>query len=455
MVRRIGLVMAVLLMMAVAIPAFAADIKFNGDFNNRFMLFTNHYDWVKGAGDNTATLDDGSVNETFGEAKYRFWANASTDDGKVSGVWAFEVGGLKYGDAAKKGGYSGDGINFETRWLYTDFQLPWACDKARVRMGLQSITVNKYLWSETAMGVVLNGSSNGVDYQAGWIRPYNDPVTTANDDAEDLDAFFGRVNFKPTDGLKVGIFALYMDGNDDDPAVGTMPTPAGYEVKRFNNNYDLSLLTLGTDGAFAKNNFFVNWDLMYEDGSVDDIAGAADQDLSAWFGHVDLGFKVDSLKFTYTFWYASGDDNPNDNDFDGFLSVDVDTFDNICLFEGGFTDDNYFTERPYLLDKGFIMNKLAVDYKANKKLTVGAAAMYMMTAEDIKYTDNHGKPQKDDQVGVEFDAYLSYKLYDSLEFAVNAGYLFAGDALDYFEVDKDGSADEDIFISTMRVRYKF
>ncbi len=449
-----GVVLAVLLMVAVAIPAFAADVKIKGDFNNRFMLFTNHYDWVKGAGETStpdlARLDDGSVNETFGEAKYRFWVDAATNDGKVNGVWAFEVGALKYGDPAKKGKYSGDGINFETRWLYTDFQLPWACDKARVRMGLQPIKVNKYLWSETAMGVVLNGSTNGVDYQLGWIRPYNDPVADENDDAEDLDAFVGRVNFKPADGIKVGVFALYMWGDDDNPAVGSMPTEGRYEVKFFNNDYDFTLLTIGTDGSFAKDNFFANWDLMYEDGSVDDILGAADQDLSAWFAHLDLGFKMDNWKFTYTFWYASGDDDAMDNDFDGFVSVDVDTFDGICLFEGGFTDDNYFTERPYLLDKGFIMNKLAVDYKASKKLTLGAAALYMMTAEDIEYAT-----YKEDEIGFEVDAYLKYKLYDNLEFAVNAGYLIAGDALDYFEDKQDGSADEDIFISTMRIRYKF
>ena len=51
-------------------------------------------------------------------------------------------------------------------------------------------------------------------------------------------------------------------------------------------------------------------------------------------------------------------------------------------------------------------------------------------------------------------------IYDNLEFAINAGYLFAGDAMDFFERDNrddlttysnmDGSSDEDIFISTMR-----
>jgi hypothetical protein len=90
----------------------------------------------------------------------------------------------------------------------------------------------------------------------------------------------------------------------------------------------------------------------------------------------------------------------------------------------------------------------------------------MMTAEDIEYTNPEtGKSYSDDQLGLEFDTYMSYKLYDNLEFAVNAGYMFAGDAMDFFERDgrdsatdydaMDGNSDENIFISTCRVRYKF
>jgi hypothetical protein len=125
--------------------------------------------------------------------------------------------------------------------------------------------------------------------------------------------------------------------------------------------------------------------------------------------------------------------------------------------QGGYTDDTYFTERPYIHDKGFIMNKIALDSKITDKLTVGTALMYMMTAEDIEYTDNQGRSQEDDKIGFELNGYLKYLLYQNVEFAVNAGYLWADDAMDFFEVEeiRDGSSDEDIFISTARVRYMF
>ncbi len=52
-------------------------------------------------------------------------------------------------------------------------------------------------------------------------------------------------------------------------------------------------------------------------------------------------------------------------------------------------------------------------------------------------------------VGLEFDGYISYMLYKNVEVAINAGYLLAGDAMDYWEEDsiQNGSSDENIFKS--------
>jgi len=137
--------------------------------------------------------------------------------------------------------------------------------------------------------------------------------------------------------------------------------------------------------------------------------------------------------------------------------VDVDNFDGVVIFEA-LTDDNYFSERPYLLDKGFIMNKIALDYKVTPKLKVGAAGLYMLTAEDIKYTAaENSAAVSENSVGFEIDAYFKYMLFKNVEFAFSAGYLLAGDAMDYWEETaiQNGSADEDILKLNARVRYKF
>jgi len=480
--RKAVIMLAVYVFVFMVLPAMAAEVKIKGDFNNRFMIYTNHNDWLD---QEKGVLKDGNSSETWAEAKYRLWFDAASNDGKVKGVWAFEVGSLEYGapnhmGRGNGGSYSGDTINVETRWLYTDFQMPHVGCKCRLRLGLQPFNVNSFYWKETIMGVKAYGAVNGIDWEAAWLRPVREESKDPDDEVEDMDAFYGRVNFKPVDGLRIGLFAVYHTGDsgNDNPAAFDTITSQDYEIKKLGNKYDTQIFTVGTDGSWSRDNLFVKWDFIYETGSIDDanfalsydgvgytdndgVSGmnSEDFDLNAYLLHVDLGFTMDAWKFTYTFWYASGDNDPGDDDMDAFMAVDIDRKDSICIFKASYTDDDTFTEKEYLLDKGFIMNKLAADFKASRKLTMGGAVMYMMTAEDVEYGS-----YSDDKIGLEIDGYLKYKIYENLEFAVNAGYLFADDALDFYERNSagdavadepDGNSDENVFVSTARVRYKF
>ncbi|OQY49464.1 MAG: hypothetical protein B6230_08075, partial [Desulfobacteraceae bacterium 4572_89] len=144
-------------------------------------------------------------------------------------------------------------------------------------------------------------------------------------------------------------------------------------------------------------------------------------------------------------------------DLEAFMATDIDCAENVVIFEGNLVDDNYFTERHYVMDRGFIMNKLNVDYQATSKFKLSLAGMYMMTAEDLEYHTPANEKVSEDEIGFEIDARASYKLFKNVTTDFCFGYLFAGDAMDYFEVDsiQDGDSDEDIWVSAMRVRYKF
>ncbi len=102
------------------------------------------------------------------------------------------------------------------------------------------------------------------------------------------------------------------------------------------------------------------------------------------------------------------------------------------------------------------MNKLRLDHQATRKLRLGLAAMYMMTAEDVVYLDTAGVRQSHAPIGFEIDADMSYKLYANLTFNLAAGYLIAGDAMDFFEeaAIRDGDADKNIVRVMISVRYK-
>jgi len=474
--KRLPFVLAVLIVLGLSAPLLGAEVAIHGDFNNRFMVYTDQSGLFAGAGEQSLAANrrikkDG-VSDNWGEIKYRLWVDAATNDNKVKAVYAIELGALHFGKSgtlgrSTGGSFSGDSVNIETRWAYTDFQLPGVDSKARFRIGLQPIDISYYLWKETAMGVNFMAEQESFDYQLAWIRGYEHQRDSSTG-GDDVDALLARLNFKPAEGFKIGVFGLYMTSN----APGTPGTPGAitgpnYQVKRFADTVDLGIWNVGIDGGYNSGNFFIDYDLIYQSGDIENVvftgsdgtsnADTSSVDVKAYFAHADIGFKINDWKATYTFWYASGDDNSADNDFEGFLSVDVDNFDGVVLFES-FTDDNYFTERHHLLDKGFIMNKIALDYQATPKLKVGTAGLYMLTAEDIKYTAaQNGASVSENSVGFEIDAYFKYMLFKNVEVAMEAGYLWAGDAMDYWEQDaiQNGSADEDIVKVVGRVRYKF
>ena len=462
--RKLALLLGFMLALGFAGSALAAEFQFHGDLNNRFMLYTDQAGMFSGA--ETAktaggVIDKDGIDESWAEIKYRLWVEASTNDGKVKGVYAIELGAIRFGDGSTLGGstkggaFSGDGINIETRWAYTDFQIPGVASKARVSIGLIPFKVNSFVWEETAMGVQLKGAAATMDYTLAWVRGRESSLNNdTNDDLfEDLDAFLARVDLKPMKNFNLGLFALYQgrDPGSDDIAAFTPATQ--YQVKLL-PAVDLSLYTLGTDGSWTTptgfGNVFLNWDLVYQGGSLDD--NTVSRDVSAYLAHIDLGANFGKTRLTYTTWYASGDDNRTDGDVENFMSTDVDRFDSIIFFET-YTDDNAFTEAPHILDKGLFFNKLALDYKHSDKLTLGGAVLYLQTAENL--TLGGGKTSK--ELGTEIDAYLSYKLYANTELAINAGYLFADDGMDAFErtAQQDGKSDTDVFRSTARVRYSF
>jgi len=460
--------------MAFAFEAAGAQFEFHGDMNNRFLIYTDRNDWLNP--EQLGTIGSKTVDATYGELKYRFWFEAADDDGDVKGVYAIEIGGVRWGregsGKSQGGSYSGDGVNVETRWAYLDLQTPGVEQKMRWRMGLLPLDINSFLWQETATGLQLYGTANElIDYQLGWIRSVDKLATDESErNLENVDNITGRVNFNVNPELKIGVFGLYTWG-DNDPASSAdfaAVTPRSYEYKAWATDAKSSWYNIGIDGSWSPGKWFVNWDLIYQGGKLEDInfddsefsgqSASGDFDVSAWLGHVDVGYKFGKPKLTYTFWFASGDDDAGDDNFDGFLSIDVDRADSLSIFEGPYVDDvTYFTERPYMLDKGFIINKLALDYQWTEKLRVGTAAMYMMTDKDIEYTSTGGSSESNDDIGFELNGYFTYMLYKNLELSVNAGYLWSGDAMDAFETgtDRDGSADENIFVSSARVRWKF
>lgn len=453
---------------AVSDVAQAVKFDFHGDLDHRFELYSNQRDWFTAGGSGAVGLlrEDGE-DENFGEFKYRFWTEVATDDDAVKGVIAFEIGGVRFGEGTG-GDFSGDGTNVETRWAYVDFGLPAATEQ-RLTIGLQPHSVNEHIWQETATGVALTGplalAFPEATYNFAWMRGDEAEAGLDDDGFSGADNLSVELNVQPMVGLDTGVFVLYQRNDQTSEGLGTVDATT-YEIKSIADNSRYDVWSFGTDGGYSLptgfGDAFFNWNLIYQTGDIEDVefspagtdatTASGDFDLSAFFGRADLGVNVGPTKLTYTFWYASGDDDASDNDFDAFMATDVDNSESMIFFEN-MTSDDFFAETYYLLDKGFLLNKLQVDHKLTSQVTVSGQVAYHLLAEDV----NLANGSSEDTLGWELGGGVSYMPYPNLDIAAEIAYLLADDGMDFFEEEsiQDGESDEDIFHSAMRVRYKF
>ncbi len=451
-----------------SVSVHAAKFEFHGDMNNRFQAYTNQRDWFDGAGSTgkRERLKDDGETENYGELKYRFWFEAATDNNEVRGVFATEIGGLKYGEGAG-GDFSGDGNNVQTRWAYVDLGVPSNLDQ-RIKVGLQPVKVDQHLWNETATAVMFAGPMNpSWDYQLLWGRgdsSNEDALESADDGFDGADNFAINIDGNLSSNLKVGGFVLYQINDQISEGIGSIDS-VGYEIKKIADNSKYDIANVGGTFKYStpttSGNLFINGTAIYQTGTIEGVtftplSGATNPidsyDLGAYFLRGDIGLDFGATTLTYTLWYSSGDDDSADDNFDAFIATDVD-MNQSMIFQENFTDSDYFAETPYLLDKGYLMNKLQLDHKLSSQVTVSGMAIYNSLAEDVTLGDG----SQDNSLGFEFGGRLSYKPYNSLEIAAEAAYLVAGDAMDAFEEAsiQDGNADEDIIHVAGRIRYKF
>jgi hypothetical protein len=96
------------------------------------------------------------------------------------------------------------------------------------------------------------------------------------------------------------------------------------------------------------------------------------------------------------------------------------------------------------------MPYVSVDYDVNDKTSIGASALYILTAEEFDGTDVD--TDENDDIGVEVAARASYKITKNLTAGIEAGYLIGGDAWDELASDGDG---DDVFRTDASIRLMF
>jgi hypothetical protein len=456
------LVLAISIALAMATPALAFNLEWHGDFNNRASYSTQADFSTRISSDsdkyygienvflttrNNQPLPDPKKQKNdsdfFGEIKYRLHLVASDDEQKVKGVIGFEFGSSKFGGNGAD--FGGDDNNFELRWAYTDIELPFD-PASRLTVGLQPVGYNAFVWSDNAGGVKWKRTQGNLAYSLGWFR--NDLTDLASDgDADGFDkndyddAYAGDVTYVFDNGNALNAFVIYMD--------------QGQEVLNTLGTADDALtdvqdeeIWLGLSGQGKWGNLSAMATAVYLTGDVKTDTATGDLDRSAYLLHAQGDYKMDKLTFTLGGLYASGDDDPTDDDLENFDHIDISTavLGSVVIFDN-FADDNSPSQAFYVFDQGYKIIYLGAKYALSDKTDVWGKYFWHNTAEDNLLGD--------DEIGHEFVVGASYKIMKGVTAAINAGYLVAGDALDGLAELNGSDETDDIFRTDAKLQFKF
>ncbi|GBE33528.1 hypothetical protein BMS3Bbin06_00035 [bacterium BMS3Bbin06] len=150
-------------------------------------------------------------------------------------------------------------------------------------------------------------------------------------------------------------------------------------------------------------------------------------------------YKLGNTKLSGIVAYGSGDDNPNDNKIDEFVT-------SLSPVPYDYAGYLYHYRMKTACSNGALVAgacnggiantftvKVGANTKVSKELSVAGSIAYLQAAEDISI--NGGTP--DNNLGWEFDGKVKYKLDRNLSLTLQGGYFAVGDAYNHANGQSD------------------
>jgi len=202
-----------------------------------------------------------------------------------------------------------------------------------VRIGIQPFNADfrGFLFNDQQFGVRLFGirNNNIFQYNLAWFRRLEKDTNSGLNDVDaglrDDDVFVANLYWQ--DQPKLGYFSQFVILHNRNREAGkslfdangfiVRPASIGIEVAR---DYDVTYLGYNGDGHWDRLNITLSSYYAFGDessGTFNNQAG----DISAYFLAAELGFDQSWVRWRFSFLHASGDDDPYDNDANGFDAV--------------------------------------------------------------------------------------------------------------------------------------
>jgi len=392
--------LAVVLVIAFTVPATAFESVFGGYWRTRAYMQKDF------TGDDTKALD-----RTLVDTRTRLYYTAIFNE-NLKFVNKFEFDAAWGGVSTGYGDITADGKDVEVKNSYVDFTL----GAINSKIGVQAYKLGRgFLFNADFAGAVITYKAEAFELPIFWIKAYEG---SNGDNNADVDFYGIAPKFSLGDTGAIQPFALWATSDDAEAYDATWPD-SDVTLE------DLDIFYLGFDADMNFDMVSVWLTAMYQFGEVDTLEeGSAD--VSAWLAAIGAKANFDTFDLHGQIFYASGDDDLDDDDVEAFIPLRGQDYHWAEIMGGGMFDNAGYSNNQSNNAPGWdnITNVIAYNIGANFKvmddLSLRADLWYAQLVEE--------EDLPDDELGLEVDFGMTYKIMDNLNLDVVAAYLFAGDA---------------------------
>lgn len=448
---------------AISVPAMALENEFHGIYNLKFFVSDYENGGVAQI-DPTKFRHDNKANNFFEQRARLIYAAKANDDLKL--VTQFELdtkfGGDKtgkYAVSSDAGVFDADGIMFETKHVYLDFNLG---KNVNVKTGIQPIkdSLKGIFVDADLAGIQATGKMGNATVSGGYFRyktesSLNAPVWTSQATAttgyetntaqlghDNADLFILDGKYALNKNTNVG--ASYYLLSDYSTA-----TPTTFHV--FGLNADAKVGPATVSGFVAAQTGFV--------------ATAKRKAISAYAANVAGKLPLGPGTLRTAALYLTGDSDANNGTNTGWNSTASTTYVEGNMFllvrtgVGGTSNDRTLTGSNFSSgNNGMFVYTLGYDATITPKLYTNANVGVLWAAKNAGAPNDNltGKANASNYRGTEINLETGYKVYDNLTAKVQLAYVVLGGFYKHTSVDADKSkTPEDPYTARVGLSYAF
>jgi len=385
------LLLAGAMVVAFTVPASAIDVQNTIGGYWRTRAFLNH----RFSGDDTKSKD-----LTRTDTRTRLYLFSKFSDQfrfvnrfEFDAVWGEEGGGY--------GRIGADGVKVEVKNSYAE----WKQNGFELSVGVQGYSPGtNFLFDDDCASVIVAYNAEIAKIEGFWIKAYEGGIGVNKND-EDVDYYGLTPTFKISDMLSINPFFMYAFS---DNASSYSATP-GID--------DLNLWYLGANVS-AKIAGASVWGTGIYNGGDLDMVGGGTIDRSAFLLAAGASLMIGPVGVNAEGFWASGDDDPNDNDDNAFSVPKGDSHYWAEIMGQGTFDAQSSNNSPANHPSNIYAVKIGGTYNILDTLKGSVDLWYAGAPESVDNRDSYG---------TEIDGKLTYKVMPGLNLDLIAAYLFAGD----------------------------